>query len=100
MHRVTVQYATPADAEAFEQRYRDEHVPLVRTLPGLRRFSLSHPRGMQGEAPYLVAELWFDDGEAVKSALKSPEMARAGEHAAGLGAQLTIFTGEVDELDV
>ena len=100
MHRVTVQYAAPADPDSFEQRYRDEHVPLARTLPGLRRFSLSRPRGMQGEAPYLVAELWFDDADAVKAALKSPEMARTGEHAAGLGASMTIFSGEVSEVDL
>lgn len=33
----------------------------------MRRFTLSHPRGLSGDAPYLVAELWFDDGEAMKS---------------------------------
>lgn len=97
MHRVTIQYAAPADPDTFEQRYRDEHVPMVHRLPGLRGFSLSHPRGMQGEAPYLVAELWFDDGDAMKAALKSPEMGEAGAHAAGLGAEMVIFSGEVEE---
>ena len=99
-HRVTVQYATPSDPESFEQRYRDEHVPLARALPGLRRFALAHPRAIQGDAPYLVAELFFDDAAAMKAALTSPEMAAAGEHAAGLGAQMTIFSGEVIEVEV
>lgn len=99
MHRVTVQYAAPADSAAFDQRYREEHVPIASKLPGLRRFALSHPRAMQGDAPYLVAELWFDDADAMKAALKSPEMGETGAHAATLGADMTVFTGEVEELD-
>ncbi|HET8603258.1 MAG TPA: EthD family reductase [Marmoricola sp.] len=98
MHRVTIHYATPTDPDSFEQRYRDEHVPLVHRLPGLRRFTLSHPRPMQGDAPYLVAELWFDDADAVKTALKSPEMGETGTHAAGLGADMVVFSGEVEEI--
>lgn len=100
MHRVTVQYAAPEDAESFDRRYREEHVPIASRLPGLRRFLLSHPRAMQGDAPYLVAELWFDDADAVKAALKSPEMAETGQHAAGLGAEMTFFSGEVEEIGV
>ena len=98
MHRVTVQYAAPADTAEFDQRYREEHVPIAAKLPGLRKVTLCHPREMQGDAPYLVAELWFDDAETVKSALKSPEMAETGQHAAGLGAEMTIFSGEVEEI--
>jgi len=95
MQRITVQYVTPADAEAFESQYAEEHVPLVKAIPGLARFTLSHPRAMGGEAPYLVAEMWFADADALKAALRSPEMAAAGKHAAGLGVATTMFSGEV-----
>jgi uncharacterized protein (TIGR02118 family) len=102
MHRLTIQYAEPTDPAAFEQRYADEHVALVRRIPGLRRFLISHPRLLgaaagASPAPYLVAELWFDDAPALKAALRSPEMAETGAHAEALGVPMTMFTGEVAE---
>jgi uncharacterized protein (TIGR02118 family) len=101
MHRITIQYGAPADPEAFDQHYTDVHVPLASTLPGLRRFSRSHPRGLGGDAPYLVAELWFDDADALKAALKSPEMAETAADAQTFDvASTTMFTGEVAETDL
>lgn len=97
MHRMTIEYAEPADPEAFETRYREAHVPLVKAVPGLVRFTISHPRGMGGEAPYMVAELWFADADSFTGALKSPEMAAAGAHAQGLDARMVMFSGEVVE---
>ena len=98
MHRITIQYGAPADPEAFEQHYAEVHIPLASKLPGLRRFSRSHPRGMGGEAPYFVAELWFDDADALKAALKSPEMAETAADAQAFDvASMTTFTGEVTE---
>ena len=52
MYRLTVVYDEPADKEAFDRRYTDEHVPLVKASPGLVSFQLSHP---QGGTPYLGA---------------------------------------------
>jgi uncharacterized protein (TIGR02118 family) len=101
MHRLTIQYGTPGDAEAFDAYYAETHVPLASTLPGLRRFSRSHPRGLGGEGPYFVAELWFDDGEALKAAMKSPEMAATAADAQTFDvASMTMFTGEVTETDL
>ena len=97
MHKITVQYPTPADTDAFETRYAEEHAPLVRAIPGLERFTLTHPRAMAGAAPYLVAEMWFGDADALKAALRSPEMGAAGAHAAGFGLETTMFSGEVSE---
>jgi len=56
MYRLTVVYDEPADKAAFDRRYTDEHVPLVKAVPGLGSFQLSHP---QGGTPYLVAELFW-----------------------------------------
>jgi len=98
MHRITIEYGMPADPEAFEQHYADVHVPLASPLPELRRFSRSHPRGLGGEAPYFVAELWFDDADALKAAMKSPEMAEtAADAQTFVVASMTMFTGEVAE---
>ena len=73
MHKITVQYFDPADGEDFETAYRARHVPLVHALPGLERFTLSLPHG--DGAPYLVAELWFADRDALRNARTSAEMA-------------------------
>jgi uncharacterized protein (TIGR02118 family) len=95
MHRLTIQYDIPADPEAFDAHYFGRHVPLCKPLPGLRNASFSKPRGLGGPAPYLVAELDFDDAESLKAALKSPEMAAVAADAETLPASRTMFTGEV-----
>ena len=104
MHRLTISYSMPADVDAFDADYRDGHVPLASKMPGLRRYVLSHPRALgPGEVPYLVAELWFDDAEALKAARRSPEGAAAAADAQQLVekhgvAAMTFTTGEVTEL--
>ena len=101
MHRITIQYGAPADPEAFEKHYAEVHIPLASKLPNLRRFSRSHPRGLGTQAPYFVAELWFDDADALKAALKSPEMAETAADAQTFDvASMTTFTGEVTETEL
>lgn len=99
MHRLTIQYAVPSDPEAFDRRYAEGHVPLVLPVPGLRAFTTSKVRPMseQPDPVYLVAQLDFDDREAMKTALASPEMAAAGADAVEIGVPHTMFSGEVVE---
>lgn len=95
-HRLTIQYDEPADAEAFDRHYFDVHVQLCQPLPGLRSATFSKPRALgRGAVPYLVAELDFDDADALKDALRSPEMAAVAADAETLEATRTMFTGEV-----
>ena len=94
MYRLTVVYDEPADKEAFDLRYTNEHVPLVKAVPGLERFQLSHPAG---GTPYLVAELIWPTEEAFKASSSTPEMTATREHAAGCGATFTVYAGEVAE---
>jgi uncharacterized protein (TIGR02118 family) len=49
MHRITIQYAVPADPTVFDEHYFTRHVPLVTPLPGLRSFTWSKPRPLGGE---------------------------------------------------
>jgi len=101
MHRITIEYGQPADAEAFWDHYTTVHIPLARGLPGLRRFYVSRPRGLGGQAPYLVAELWFDDADAMKSAMNSQEMAETSADAQSFEvASMVMFTGAVEEVDI
>ena len=99
MHRITITYDAPADPAAFDAHYRDTHVPIASRAPGVRRYLVSHPRGLGSDAPYLVAELWFDDAESMKAALKSPEMAEATRDAATFDVgSMVIATGEVEDV--
>lgn len=98
MHRLTVQYFEPDDGPAFEAAYRERHLPLVHAVPGVRRVTLSRPRGDEG-TPYLVAELWFDDLASMRSALAGPEMERAAADAETYDvARRTSHTGAVEEI--
>jgi uncharacterized protein (TIGR02118 family) len=98
MHKLTVQYTDPADAATFDAHYREVHVPLAAKIPGLRRFTLSKPRGMGVAAPYLVAELWFDDADALNAGLRSAEgVAAAADVQTFAVGSVAMFTGEVEE---
>lgn len=97
MQRLTVQYFDPTDTAAFVAAYRERHVPIVRSIPGLERFTLSTPRGGDG-TPALVAELWFADAEAMQAGLASPAMAEAAADAETHDvARRTMFSGPVED---
>ncbi|GEP33699.1 hypothetical protein NSZ01_14670 [Nocardioides szechwanensis] len=97
-HRLTVQYFRPTDAGAFEAAYRERHVPLAQAVPGLERLTVSTPHGAD-DAPYLVAELWFADRDALKAGLASPEMGLAAADAETYDvAHRVAFTGAVEDL--
>ncbi len=74
-------YKQPADPNAFEEVYFKEHLPLMAKVPGLQKTVITRfTRTLMGEAPYLMAEFHFADKDALKAAMKSPEMAAAGDN--------------------
>jgi uncharacterized protein (TIGR02118 family) len=76
MAQVIALYKKPADPAAFDAHYQATHIPLAKTLPGLRSYHISRgPIGTPaGEAPlHLVAVLEFDSLAAIQAALGSPE---------------------------
>lgn len=44
MAKIFVLYSKPADTAAFDAHYFDKHVPLAKTLPGLRSYEVSAER--------------------------------------------------------
>jgi len=96
MRTITVQYFDPADRDDFETAYREGHVRLARAAPGLERCTISLPSGC--DAPYLVAELWFADGDAVSAAGTSAETAAVRADSATYDvARRVIFAGSVED---
>ncbi|MBV9451723.1 MAG: EthD family reductase [Streptosporangiaceae bacterium] len=74
MVRFLVLYQQPTDAEAFDKHYSEVHVPLVKQLPGLRRYTVSRNTArVRGPDPYyLVAELDWDDMDSLRRDFSSP----------------------------
>ena len=98
MYRLTIQYETPADPTAFDERYFGQHVPLCADLPGLKATTFSKPKVLgAGAAPYLVAELDFEDEAAYKAAMRSTEMGAVAKDAERLPAGRVMFVGQLSD---
>lgn len=100
MASLVVMYGTPNDPAAFDAYYREKHVPLAKTIPGLRRYEISRGPVMTPAGPakvHLVAILHFDDLTAIQNAFASAEGQAAGADlqvfATG-GADMLIFDSE------
>lgn len=82
MAKVYAMYRPPTDPAAFERYYFSRHVPLAKTIPGLRGYEVTRrPLAAMAEpAPYyMIATLTFDSRAAIDAALVSPQ----GQEVAG-----------------
>jgi uncharacterized protein (TIGR02118 family) len=67
-------YETPADPQGFDRHYHQVHIPLLRRLHGLRRYSVSRDlTALHGAPYYLVTELEWDSMDELRAAFASPE---------------------------
>lgn len=76
MARLLVMYKTPRDAAAFDKHYFEKHVPLAKTIPGVRKYEVSQGPVMSpmgGATYHLVAILQFDNVAAIQSAFASAQ---------------------------
>ncbi|HUG49300.1 MAG TPA: EthD family reductase [Candidatus Limnocylindria bacterium] len=65
----------------FWQRYRDEHMPLIQKVPGLRGTKTwSVATHYAGEDLVAVTEMRFDDQSALEAGMASDEMRQAGRN--------------------
>jgi uncharacterized protein (TIGR02118 family) len=99
MAQLLVLYNVPADRAAFDRYYRKTHIPLAKTIPGLRSYSISagSVEALAGSAPYLVASLSFNSMADLRAALASPEGQAAAadlSNFASAGATLLIYSSE------
>jgi uncharacterized protein (TIGR02118 family) len=94
-------YKKPADPKAFDAYYFSKHIPLAKTIPGLRRFEISDGAvgTPQGESTYhMLAMLSFDSVEALQQGLASAQgQATAGDlgNFAQAGVELLVFATKV-----
>jgi uncharacterized protein (TIGR02118 family) len=76
MIRLLVLYGPPQDPAAFDQYYRDRHIPIARQMKGLKKWTIGKVQGTpSGEAPpfYYVADLYMESREDFERMLASPE---------------------------
>jgi len=75
MAKLIVLYRIPRDPAEFDRYYAQVHTPLVKKIPGLRRFEVTRITGAPSGASdlYLIAELYFDNAAAREAALASNE---------------------------
>jgi len=93
MVRFIALYDQPEDAEAFDRHYREVHIPLAKKLPGLRRYTVSrNVRASRGDAYYLVAELDWDDLDALQEDFRSPEGQATADDVAKLAPEGKVRT--------
>ncbi len=81
MAMMVVIYPIPKDVEAFDQHYFDIHVPLAKTIPGLRSYEINAgPIVTLVGNPHVhrIGALYFDDMAAIQTAFASQEGQAAG----------------------
>jgi uncharacterized protein (TIGR02118 family) len=90
MVKLTVLYRKPASCVEFDNYYTNVHAPLAAKLPGLRRYEIANVTGtFSGESPYhMIAELYFDDVNALNAAMSSPEGKAAGKDVSNFAKDL------------
>ena len=82
--------------DEFTRHWVEVHAPLVRALPGVRRYVQDHAVAEQADpdTPTIgasidgFAELWFDDRAAMERAFASPEARK-------LAADGALFIGRI-----
>lgn len=99
MVKLVAFYRKPEDEGAFERHYRDVHTPLVEKMPGLLKLEVTRfTGGPQGDSPYyLMAEMYFEDTNALNRSMSSPEgKAAAKDLMQFAGSIVTMAFGETE----
>jgi uncharacterized protein (TIGR02118 family) len=76
MTRLLVLYGRPEDPAAFDQYYREVHIPLAKKMKGLKKWTVGKVQGTpDGEASdyYYVADLYGDSREELEAIFQTPE---------------------------
>jgi uncharacterized protein (TIGR02118 family) len=98
MTKLIALFRRPEDEEDFDRHYFETHIPLVKKFPGLRKLEVTRVTGAPiGEAKFhLVAEMFFDDKDAMDASLASPEGKAVARDILSFAADvITVFHGEV-----
>ena len=89
MVKLVAIYSKPDDVDAFDKHYFDVHVPLAKAMPGLKKVEVSRYTGSPAGDPryYLMAELYFENKDAMFAGLNSPEGKAAAKDVMGFAGK-------------
>ena len=92
----------PEAVETFEQRYTDEHLPLVAGTPGLHRIHAQRVVESIGDETdlHLITAMEFDSREALDEGLRSDAMREAARNLRDIAPGLTTLLVLEDAPDV
>lgn len=54
-------------------KYENEHLPLAKQMPGLKKAEVYNINSLGGNKYFLCAELYFENEDALNAAMASPE---------------------------
>ncbi len=97
MIRMSVLYKQPEDAEAFEKRYIEGHLPIVQGYPNVKDVTFSKvTRKLMGDFPYayVFTGTWADK-EGWKADLGSELAQKATEDAQSFAPEFDVIVLEV-----
>jgi uncharacterized protein (TIGR02118 family) len=86
MFKVIATYRTPSSDETkaqFDEHYKNVHEPICLKIPGIKELRLNKVFGGPTGAStlYMIAEMVFENKDAWKAAMKTPEMMESGKDA-------------------
>ncbi len=92
-------YRKPPDPEDFLRRYRGEHLPLARQMPGLLKIEAGLLEGVGSDAPYwYMATLSFADRASLEESQRADVSRQAARVLFSFAKGLVDFTvREVEE---
>ncbi len=90
MVKLVAIYKKPEDIAAFDRHYEEIHAPLAEKMPGLKKLEVNKVYGSpMGESPFhLIAEMYFENRQALLDALSSPEGKAAGKDLMGFAGKV------------
>ncbi|WP_430789919.1 EthD family reductase [Virgibacillus flavescens] len=100
MVKLIALYKQPEDKAAFDEHYFNTHTEITKKIPGLREMKVTKIVGspMGKSDYYLMCEMFYDDHEALQTAMKTDEGKASGKDVMKFAGDIvTLMIGE--ELD-
>ncbi len=97
MVKLIALYKNPENKEEFDEHYFNTHSPITAKIPGLRKMEVTKIVGSpMGASDYhLLCEMYYDDHDALKAAMKTDEAKASGKDLMGFAGDLvTLMIGE------
>jgi len=75
MVKLVALFKKPPDVNSFDDHYERIHLPLVKNMPGTKKIETSKITGAPISQPqfYRMAEMYFENQQAMDAAMMSPE---------------------------